>query len=258
MWCDQQTTDIRLAAMDWETSLLGRKIGRVEGLEAERDAVRAAGALKAIEQEAVTAGFTLIVARVSADHFAAVRTLEESGFLLVDVGVTFQYELGTGTTAAADAPEGVRLREATADDIPRLREAVKGLFLHSYYYASPFFAGAEADLLFATWVSNCVRGDRADRVVLAEVAGAPAGVVTCRMSDGHIGVIDLIAAVRRNGSRGIGKLLVAAALECFLELGATVVKVRTQATNLAAVNLYVATGARLIHVDATVAKSLST
>lgn len=257
MWCDQQTTDVRLSVMEWETSLLGRKIGRVEGVDTTSDGIRAE-ALSALEQDALTSGFTLIVSRVDADRFAAVRALEASGFLLVDIGVTFQYDLAKRVAGpATNAPEDVRMREATADDIPALQEAVKGFFLHSYYYASPYFDGAEADLLHATWISNCVRKERAERVLLAEISGTMAGFVTCRMIDGHIGVIDLIGVLGRYGSRGIGKFLLEAALKSFLELGATLVKVRTQATNLAAANMYVATGARLGNVDATLVKSLS-
>lgn len=250
--------DVSLSVMEWETSLLGRTLGRVEGLDTITDMIRGAEALKQVEQQAIASGIELIVSRVTMDHFTAVWTLEASGFSLVDVGVTFEYDFSKGVTSLPNhAPDGLIIRQATIDDLPSLQEVVNGLFVNSYYYIGPFFSTAEADLLHRAWIANCVRKERADQVLLAEISGRMAGFVTCRSLPQRVGVIDLIGVLPSHGSRGVGKSLVKAALDCFRELGVARVRVRTQVTNRAAVNVYAATGARLIRVDATLIKSLA-
>jgi dTDP-4-amino-4,6-dideoxy-D-galactose acyltransferase len=248
---------LRLSLMSWETSLLGRKIGRVEGVDSTRDPARAAAALGAVEQDAVASGFTAIVARVDIDQSSAIGTLEASGFRLADIGATFEYKVDEGAPRVqVPAHPDVLIRKATIDDLPELREIVRGLFLHSYYYVS--FSHDEADLLFATWITNCVSRERADEVFVAGLGGRIMGFVTCRLTGHHVGVIDLIGVRRQDGQRGIGKILIQSALTYFREADAIVVTVRTQVSNRAAVNLYLATGSRLAGADATLMKPLST
>ena len=97
----------------------------------------------------------------------------------------------------------------------------------------------------------------ADRVIVAETGKRLLGFITCRRDANRIGVIELVGVAPGHASRGIGRLLVRAALDCFEQLGAEIVTVRTQVTNTAAVNLYSATGARLAKVDTTFVKLLN-
>jgi ribosomal protein S18 acetylase RimI-like enzyme len=249
---------VRLTEMPWETALLGRRIGRIEGVDDIGDVAGGVAAIRHVEQEATRAGFSVITARVAMDHFAAVWALEESGFLTGDVGVTFEYDLAkSGVSGPRSVPcaSTLTLRAANDDDVAALQDMVNGLFRNSYYYVSPHFSRVEADLLHRTWIANCVRHGRADRVLLAEIAGEIVGFITCRCLAAKAGVIELVGVSPGHASRGIGKTLVRAALACFSELDATTVRVRTQATNVAAANVYAATGARLVTVDATLIKS---
>lgn len=244
--------------MEWETSLLGRKLGRIECVDSIRDINSGAEALGAIEQHAAASGFSLMTARVNVDHFTVVWALEAAGFVTADVGVTFEYDLAkTAGLLAPHTPNDLILRQARHDDLPALQHFVDGLFLNSYYYVTPFFSRSEADLLYRAWITNCVEHGRADRVLLAERSGHVLGFITCRCGPDRIGIIELIGVAPSQGSRGIGKALVRAALGCFQELGAAIVRVRTQVTNIAAVNLYSGTGARALKVDTTLIKPLT-
>jgi dTDP-4-amino-4,6-dideoxy-D-galactose acyltransferase len=250
---------LRLSEMQWETSLLGRKIGRVEGVDTITDVSSGTEAIHRVERRAISSGFSVITARVAANHVPAVWALETSGFVTVDIGVIFEYDAQKSTRPMPDhAPGEPIIRLATDDDVPMLQQIVNGLFCHSYYYVSPCFSSAEADRLFRAWITNCVQHGRADRVWLAETSGGIAGFVTCRcLLPDDVGVIDLIGVAPNHGSRGLGKALVRTALASFHELGVAIVRVRTQIANHAAVNLYAATGARLVTTDTTLIKSLA-
>jgi dTDP-4-amino-4,6-dideoxy-D-galactose acyltransferase len=250
--------DLRTSVMEWETSLFGRKIGRLEGLDTIVDVHEGAAAVHRAVRDAEISGFSVVMARVTGDRVTAAWALERAGFLTVDTGVTFAYDLAKDSFPVDGfAYDGLVIRPATAEDLPALQEMVTGLFLSSYYYVSPCFSNAEADLVYRTWMTNCVCHGRADRVLVAEVSGATAGFITCRRAEALEGVIDLVGVSPSHGSRGIAKALVKAALACFRELGAATVRVRTQVTNAAAVNLYAATGSRLVAIDTTLIKSLS-
>lgn len=244
--------------MEWETDLLGRKIGLATSLDRPFLPKNANQVLRRMETKARTLKFELLVSRIDASRTQSLWAMESAGFLLVDVGVTFRYELDSDMVlsergAHIDPP---KIREATRADIPALQKIVTGLFLTSYYYVSPFFSKGEADLLFRTWISNCVTKAVADKVLLAHTAHHILGFVTCRALANKTGVIDLLGVHRRYQSRGVGRALINAALEFFKASAVRVVRVRTQITNTASVNLYASTGSCLSRVDATFMKSL--
>jgi dTDP-4-amino-4,6-dideoxy-D-galactose acyltransferase len=233
--------------MDWENSILDRRLARVEGassLSGPSDA-------GTLECEARAAGVDLLVARVPADA-VAVRSLQRAGFVTADVGVTFAADLPTRAPAAPVAP----LREASPGDLPALRTLVAGMFVNSYYYASGFFSPAEADRLHEAWITNGVEGRRGERVLVATAGDRPVGFVTCRALADALGVIDLIGVGTTHATRGIGKALLHGAADVFARLGCGRVRVRTQITNIAAVNLYASAGYRLVEVDTTLMRSL--
>src|SRR5712692_1462723 len=248
-----------LSLMEWETSLLGRKIGRLAILKPIQDSLGARENLKSLEREAESFDFELLMARVPAEEFKAIWALERAGFILVDVGVTFRYELvGALQTPARDSGnmEHLWIRDATIEDIPALQEIVTGFFLTSYYYVSPFFSQGEADTLFRVWISNSVRGATANRVLIAELDSKPVGFVTCRVDDDKSGTVDLIGVRKSHASRGIGNLLIQKALECLSDFGVNIATLRTQITNIASINLSLSMGSRLSSMDITFMKSL--
>jgi dTDP-4-amino-4,6-dideoxy-D-galactose acyltransferase len=132
---------------------------------------------------------------------------------------------------------------------------VGGLFLHSYYYSGVLFSKTDADLLFETWITNSIRG-RADQVLVATQDERPLGFITCRIAADRTGIIELVGVGAEHNSRGLGKALVAAALQWFRDAGAPVVTVRTQAANVAALRMYSGTGGRPMTADTTLLKPL--
>lgn len=250
------TTDVILSEMEWETNLLGRRIARIENVDSVSSVVAGTRALRGVDQRAKEAGYELLVSRVGSIPSPGFWSLELAGFKLVDVGVVFDRELRPEADSHLCDIDGMPVREATIDDLATLQIMSEGLFVNSYYYTSQFFSRTEADLLHRQWISNCVNGVRGERVL---VAGAKDifGFVTLRAPGNGIGVIDLIGVEKRMSGRRIGSALLTAAIKSFIVMGQSGVRVRTQLTNVRAVNLYVSKGFYLTRSDATLMKPVS-
>jgi dTDP-4-amino-4,6-dideoxy-D-galactose acyltransferase len=212
--------------LTWDSEFFGRKIGALA--QAWTPAGVAADVAAARQQ-----GYDYLISRPPVEDAAAVRALEQGGFYLTDLGVTWhsdvaRYLQGAGRSATAHA------RPAGEADIPWLQQAATVLFPLSRFYHDPFYSKADADRLHAAWLANSVRGQAADAVLMI----ADAGFVTCKIAKDGAGEIVLIGVVDGSRMKGAGRALMTAALEWFATRGVTVVRVKTQVKNLRAMNFY--------------------
>lgn len=100
----------------------------------------------------------------------------------------------------------------------------------------PGFGVERAVELYRTWIRKSVMGGN-EHVIVAEADGKAAGYSVCKMS-ANDNVIWLVAVDERARGKGIGTDLVHAALDFFAAQGKPVVRVVTQAENVAAQRLY--------------------
>lgn len=234
-----------LEPLKWDSEFFGRKIGAVtrswtpDGVRADVAAARAQG-------------YNYLVSRPPVEDAAAIRTLEQAGFYLTDLGVTWfsdvqAYLDGADRTVAAAA------RLATEGDIPWLSRTASHLFPLSRFYHDPFYSRADADRLHEAWLANSVRGQAADAVLLIP----DTGFVTCKVAKDGAGEIVLIGVVDGARMRGAGRALMTAALEWFAAKGVATVRVKTQVKNLRAMNFYHRLGFGLHGTDMTMGCILS-
>jgi dTDP-4-amino-4,6-dideoxy-D-galactose acyltransferase len=200
---------------------------------------------------------------------------EESGFRLVDLRVTLERRLGAGGPAlssagppaaaapaagadgaAAGAPETtpgppVRVRPATAADLPRLRRIAAASHRDSRFHHDRHFDRRRCDALYAAWIeTSCA--DPAGVVLVAaaaDPAGPPAGYVTGTIGDDGAGRIGLFAVAADARGRGVGGALLAAVLDWFAGRGADPVSVVTQGRNVRAQRLYQRFGMRTRSIE---------
>jgi dTDP-4-amino-4,6-dideoxy-D-galactose acyltransferase len=223
----------------WDSAFFGRKIGRLTAVPPDVET------LKKELDWAVRQKFAYLTCRLWAVDIGAVQRLEKHGFYLTDVGIVWEK-----SSARSPLPQ-IPVTEGTINDVASVRKIAKDLFTDGRFYHDPFFSRQEADSLYQSWVENSLKG-YADKVFLVQ----DKGFIACRKSDAG-GEIQLIGVAREFRGEGIGTALVQAAVFWFCSIGAGRVFVRTQASNISAVNLYEKNHFHLKTADITMAKVFS-
>jgi ribosomal protein S18 acetylase RimI-like enzyme len=233
----------------FDSELLGLDVGRVDvPSDVSRPALERL--LRALAGPAGEAGFDQLIRRVAASSFGDIWALESTGYLLMDVGVTFALRF-TGRHEPKPTPH-IEVRPAASSDVEHLLETMLDVPWGSRYEADPAYDRDAVRSLQARWLRNSLAG-RADHVLIGHVDGQPAGYVTCRLLEEHgerIGEIDLVGTVPAFRGRGVAATIVDHSLAWFTEHVA-LVTVRTQATNTIAAGVYERAGMTLRHSDMT-------
>lgn len=235
-----------LRPLPWDSAVLGFPAARLFLLASGscEDARATAAALIAkATGAAVSQGIRHISTRVDASDEPAIHSLEESGFRDVDTLLTFSAP--ADRLSPQDRYDGT-FRPAVPSDADALAELAGDAFRDGRFYADPTIPAARAREIYRQWAANCCLGTAADHTIVATAADSSiAGFVACRIDretavlrGGPAGTIPLIAVHASARGRGVGSALIARARTWFIDNGASMVEVGTQARNLAARRLY--------------------
>jgi dTDP-4-amino-4,6-dideoxy-D-galactose acyltransferase len=215
--------------LDWDSKFFGARMGRiVPAGEAAASPVVTRLTLARARNE----GFDHVILRLSAGDFDGMRAAESAGMSLVDVAIDL--------ARPAEGCELGEVRAGTEDDLPWARDLAGRAFVHSRFFSDPFFSLEQGKAFHREWVKN-LWGGLATHLLVAVADGRNAGFIACSQN-GNEGRIVLIATDERARGRGIGRALVHGALTKLAASGAETVRVKTQASNIAALNLYERSG----------------
>jgi GNAT superfamily N-acetyltransferase len=162
-------------------------------------------------------------ARVPADDVARLLHLQVAGMRVVNVTLTLRRE-----SDEVPVDGGFEVREATAGDT-ELLDIAERAFTRDRFHADPEIPDEVADRIKRDWVDAYLRGERGDRLLVAERDGRPAGFLAEMVRDG-VSVIELIGVAPEARGSGAGAALVAAT-PAPSEVG-------TQAANVGATRFY--------------------
>lgn len=174
--------------------------------------------------------------RTESSDTVGVRCLEDAGARAVDVRMTFERNL-LGLRSSQHAA----VRASEESDIAELRALAAVSHTNSRFWADERFPRERCAELYATWIEKSCRG-WADRVLVAEMDGRPAGYLSCHVRERGRGEIGIVAVAPFAQSRGLGGALLDSALAWFTEHGLERVTVVTQGRNAAAQRLYQSRG----------------
>jgi dTDP-4-amino-4,6-dideoxy-D-galactose acyltransferase len=225
-----------LHRLDWDSEFFRSTFGFVDEVEVLAGVTDRAAAVRQLLDDlaccAASEGFAHLTYRPPVNDWSVVHGVGQAGWLLVDVGLDFltrQFEFTEHRVSST-------IRPARDDDLPALRDLAATAFVHSRFAADSFFSEAQVEAFHRQWVTNLHNG-LAQALLVSEDAADLTGFISCALS-GSTGRIPLIAVKDGRRGTGIGKQLVQAALGWFAASGAIEVRVKTQAANTAAVDLY--------------------
>ena len=187
-----------------EDAWLSERLGRPAWTIEETDTVD--------EVRAIGAGF--FQAKVATDDVARVGSLEGAGFRTIDVNVTYKREpggLADGVDRAVTADGVDPAVTGVRDAGPMDRDAVVAIAERDYsvsrFHLDPQIPDEVARAIKRDWADNFFRGDRGDRLLVADPDGKVIGFLL--VLDGtKASVIDLIAVATEARGRGAGRALV--------------------------------------------------
>ena len=223
--------------LSWDSEFFGFKIARVSADRLTAESVPALLAWARAEE------VECLHFLATADDPETIRQAGAADFRLVDIRVELDRALDRPPDAntAGDAAAGVAVRRMTAADFAALQPVAPQLHHDSRFYADARIPRERADALFRRWLEASFEGEIAEAVLVAGRDGAAEGYLTVdgRPEVGRIGLVGVTPAAQGGG---IGRVLVAAALEWFGARGKRRVTVATQGRNVRAQRLYQRSG----------------
>ena len=197
------------------------------------------------------AAFTLVQAKVPTHRLDLIDALSQLDFHLVegeiDLSLAVGEKEGIGTENATSEPNmgPYSQRVATEADIPQLRRVAASTFALSRFRA-PWYDAQDSGRFYALWVEKAVLGTFDHQCLLVlDSTDQPVGFVTLRDLQDGSARIGLLAVFPGAQSKGIGFRLMSAAKQWCQHHGLHRLRVATQMSNIAALRLYIRSGASI-------------
>lgn len=185
--------------------------------------------------------FPLVQVKVQADRGETLDALYSLGFQLVEGEIDFTLDLRAAEVAAVNYALG------TKADLAAVSQLAGSAFQLSRFRA-PWYAHGDSGRFYSLWAEKAILGTFDTHcLTLKTQNGQLLGFVTLRPLEPGIARIGLLAVQPQATGRGIGKQLVDAAKHWCIAQGFNQLKVATQTGNIAALNLYRASGGTLSH-----------
>lgn len=188
----------------------------------------------------LSTGALFVTAKIPIGEIAVVHALEELGFHVVDVALTFRCNRLENMQSGA-------ARFVKPEDRDRIVDIARNAFTYSRFHLDPMIPDVIADRIKAEWAGNYFAGQRGDAMVTVEADGRVAGFLQLLKGQEDDVVVDLIAVEPMYARRGLARAMIGFAANHGIGDGvrpASMV-VGTQAANTPSVNLYEASGFRL-------------
>lgn len=183
--------------------------------------------------------YALIQAKIAADDIIAMNELHALGFQLAEGEIDVCIALDASFTSSVVAHLAVK------SDISQVSAAASVAFTRSRFRA-PWYQPQDSARFYALWAEKAVLGTFDSVCLLIKnAAGELQGFVTLREIAPGEARIGLLAVLPEWQSCGIGKQLMLAAKQWCVAKGLSQLHVATQTGNVAALNLYLASGGKI-------------
>lgn len=223
--------------LDWDTAFFGMRIARLIPSRVTESILRQA--LSWCQSEAIECLYFL----ADSNYGESIQLIEQGGFNLVDIRVTFERSLSEMDTIDTKGVSEISIRPSQLDDVPYLKAIAREIYQDTRFYWDPHFPQERASALYAVWIEKSCKG-YAERVLVLEKNAEPVGYITCHITNPQLGRIGLVGVHRKIQNVGAGQHLVHSALQWFASCGVKRADVVTQGRNCKAQSLYEKCGFR--------------
>lgn len=226
----------KFAHLKWDTQFFGFGVGCI--LPAELNELELSKILQSLRAD----GYRLIYWRLLSGQQESSCVAKAQGGFLAAEQLTYAREL-TGLA------ETQKTYSAQYRCIPYLEETPDAEMItlaiqageYSRFRRDPIFPRASYEKLFTTWITRSVKREIAREVLVIKNSGDTLGMITLG-NCGDRGDIGLVAVAESARGVGVGRALVSAANNYFVQRNYTHSQVVTQRENVAACRLYEACG----------------
>jgi ribosomal protein S18 acetylase RimI-like enzyme len=226
---------------DWDSRILGRKIGRLS-LYVPRPDASIDSLLQNVCLAAESMGFEALFGRVDMEQIRTLQVVLRNGALLGGALITLGKNLRREETIPrlSTIPRSdLTFTDAKADDGAELEKITSMAYTLSHYHNDPNIPWGRAEMIYQEWIKNSLHGF-ADIVLVARLNQEIVGYATVQLktiSDKAYACIDLLTTKESLRGRRIGSSLVLEAIKRTVDKTDTVI-VGTQVSNLPALRLY--------------------
>jgi len=214
--------------LEWDTQILGVVCGRIpffmlsgtgedQGRQARALLTETLGYARKLDIEMLTI-------RTSAHDFGLIHPLEETGFRLMDNGMTALYHRSVKFDYLK---KGLTLRNYQDGDLPGILGILAGAYQDDRFHNDPRITYEKAEGLYAAWITNsCTNPGLDEHVMVAEFEGKVAGFFQYQFVHDFAEATGIkvhscgLAAVRRD-TQGLGiyHSMLSKAINIFIEAG---------------------------------------
>ena len=239
--------------LPWDSQVLGCLSGSVGGLWGQgsygEQCQRLEIVIEACIADAEARGVCFLSTRLPEGGLAALHAVEAAGFRIIESFLTFSRK--TEGEIPFEGKSDCHVRLAHPGEMEKVALIAYRAFESFRLRVDPQIPDSRARHSRREWVRNGFKG-RAEAIYVAESGNRLVGFALLRSKIGamnkKIGEIELIAVEPKYHGRGIGKALVAAAIQ-YYRGEASGIQVGTQAKNLQAVGLYTRMGFSIVQSE---------
>jgi ribosomal protein S18 acetylase RimI-like enzyme len=241
-----------LKILKWDSELLDIPTGGIEWLlflleSPEEDVSRF---LESVLNE--NEKLNLIYARVSADDIRTLQILEKKGFEIADISQVFTYKEKYPRVLSDDQDKVSFKNYVPVEDDNFIGNLASDSFKYGRFFSDTRISDNKAAILYKKMADSFLREDKNALVRIAEIDGIKAGFwigvvdeVTSKILQSPYGYLCLIAIKPEYRGMGLGRVLINNCFNTFRGHVETI-EICTQIQNIAALNLYIQAGCRVV------------
>lgn len=157
-----------------DTARFGFKIARIDGYD---------GGTATIIESLKKEGVKMVIARVNTGDIAAINSLEDKGFRVMDTQITYKYEISGYRNKPYALPGDIKVRQFIRSDTNAITEIARKAFdNYGHYFADLRLDRGKCREIYSDWATrSCGDAGVADAVFTAEGPGGIAGFATYKI-----------------------------------------------------------------------------